>query len=240
MKIILTGSTGYVGSEVLRQCLAHPSITSIISLSRRELDITHPKLRAILVKDFTHYPPEVLAEITGADACVYCLGTNVPVRPPELNRKINFDFAIETARTFAAFFTENQHKPPQGTFKFVYLSGALPEKDPNRRLWVLAENRKMRGELENALLQLGRENERRGGVEIYIARPGFVQPKGAFLQNWLVGKLSNAIMLDHLAACMLQVAMGEKRDSIIENDELVSIGKVVASESTLAANSHVT
>lgn len=234
MKIILTGSTGYVGGEVLRQCLSHPSIASIISLSRRRLDITHPKLRVILVKVFANYSSEVLSEITGADACIYCLGTNVPIKPPELNRKINFDFAIGTAKTFTSLFTENKHKPPQGSFKFVYLSGALPEKDPNKHLWFLVENRRMRGELENALLQLDRENGRRGGFEIYIARPGFVQPKGAFLQNWLVGKLSNAIMVDHLAACMLQVAMEGKRDPIIENDELISKGKkVVASESTL-------
>lgn len=233
MKIILTGSTGYVGSEVLRQCLSLPSVTSIISLSRRELDITHPKLRVILVKDFTHYSSEILSVIAGADACIYCLGTNVPVRPPELNRKINFDFAIGTAKSFATAFTENK---PQPCFKFIYLSGALPEKDPNKHLWFLAENRKMRGELENCLLQLGRETERRG-FEVYIARPGFVQPKGAFLQNWLVGKLSNAIMVHHLAACVLHVAMGPKRDPLIENDELISIGKkVIGSESTLAAN----
>lgn len=232
MKIILLGSTGYVGSEVLRQCLTHPYVLSVLSLSRRKLNITHPKLRVILVEDFTNYPSEILSEISDADACIYCLGTNVPVRPPELNRKINFEFAIKTARSFAQTFAEyNANR----SFKFVYLSGALPEKDPNKRLCFLEENRRMRGHLENTLLQLDHDTGT-SGFEVYIARPGFVQPQGAFFRNWLIGKPSNSIMVHHLAACMLQVTMEGKRDPIIENGELNSIGKnVIGSGITSAA-----
>ncbi|KAK9365061.1 hypothetical protein V1509DRAFT_649981 [Lipomyces kononenkoae] len=223
MKIILTGSTGYVGSKVLEQCLLHHEVSSIIALSRRDLNIADPKLRVIIVHDFAQYSPEVLSEIDGADACIYCLGTNVPVRPPELNRTINFDYAIGTAKIFAAAFMENKSR---GKFNFVYLSGALPEKDQNKTLWFLADNRRMRGQLENALLQLGQETKN-SGFEVYIARPGFVQPEGAVLLNWIVGKLSNAIMLHHLAACLLQLAIDGHSDPIAENNILNAMGKLV-------------
>ncbi|KAH8703739.1 hypothetical protein BGW36DRAFT_369904 [Talaromyces proteolyticus] len=224
MKIILTGSTGYVGKEVLKQCLLHPQLSSIIALSRRELDVTNPKLRVIIHSDFSHYSPEILAEVSSADACIYCLGTNVPVRPAELNRKINFEFALGTANTFSAAFIANKGQE-QRTFKFVYLSGALTEKDENKKLWFLNENRKMRGELENALIKLGRDTKK-GGFEVYLVRPGFVQPEGASVRNWVAGKLANSIMVHHLAASILRVARDGYREPLIENDKLNSWGKI--------------
>ena len=44
MKLIMTAVTGCLGSEMLLDCLANPSITSIVALSCRELDITTSKL----------------------------------------------------------------------------------------------------------------------------------------------------------------------------------------------------
>jgi thioester reductase-like protein len=73
MKVVLTGTTGFVGAEVLRQCLIHPSITSVIVLSRRALDpaIADPKLKVVIHEDFTSYPPHVLDELKGAEACIW-------------------------------------------------------------------------------------------------------------------------------------------------------------------------
>ncbi|KUJ11303.1 uncharacterized protein LY89DRAFT_242206 [Mollisia scopiformis] len=227
MKIILTGSTGYIGNEVLLQCLANPSITSIIALSRRNLKISDPKLKVIIHEDFTTYPPELMTQLADADACIYCLGSNVPVKPPELNQKINFDYAITTARTFAGFFNSSNSAPMNKSFKFVYLSGALPEKDPEKKLWFLAENRRMRGELENALLQLGKEKEGTG-FEVFVARPGFVQKEGAVLKAWLVGLVGKYIFMPDLAASMVDVALHGYSRPIIENEMLVELGRKVA------------
>ena len=102
MKIILAGSTGYIGREVLKECLAHAEVSSIVALSRLDLNISHAKLRVMVVDNddfFLHHPPELLSHVQEADACIYCLGTNVPVKPAELNRKINFEFAISTVRS---------------------------------------------------------------------------------------------------------------------------------------------
>jgi len=221
MKIILTGSTGFIGSEVLRQCLSHPSITSIVVVSRRNIPITDSKIQLILHDDFSHYPPTLMSALAGAEACIYCLGSNVPVRPPELNRRINFDYALGTAKSFSeSLVTQNQEK----RFRFVYLSGALPEKDPEKHLWFLAENRRMRGELENALIQLDKDT-RDTGFEVHIVRPGFVQAQGATIQNWVIGRLANAIMVHHLAACMVEVALHGYPDVILENETLNALGK---------------
>ena len=74
MKVILTGPTGFIGSEVLTQLLAHPSITSILAVSRRPLPTTDPKLKTVLLQDFTAWPSSVLDECAGADACIWAMG----------------------------------------------------------------------------------------------------------------------------------------------------------------------
>lgn len=70
MKVILIGSTGFVGREVLDQCLAHPAITSVVALSRRELP-PHDKLKVVVTEDFLSYPESVRDAIKGADACIW-------------------------------------------------------------------------------------------------------------------------------------------------------------------------
>lgn len=71
MKVILTGSTGFIGAGVLQSCIANPSITSIVALTRRPLEINNSKLHNIIQKDFLNYDKEVLDQLKGAEACVW-------------------------------------------------------------------------------------------------------------------------------------------------------------------------
>jgi uncharacterized protein YbjT (DUF2867 family) len=79
MKLIVSGSTGFIGTEVLRQALSHPAITEIISLARRETaippnlapDANPAKLKSVVCNDFLNYPESVRTELRGADACIW-------------------------------------------------------------------------------------------------------------------------------------------------------------------------
>jgi nucleoside-diphosphate-sugar epimerase len=71
MKLILTGTSGFIGSEVLSQALRHPSITSIVALSRKPIPNSDPKLKIVIVDDFEHYSPSVLSDLSGAEACIW-------------------------------------------------------------------------------------------------------------------------------------------------------------------------
>jgi nucleoside-diphosphate-sugar epimerase len=74
MKVILTGVTGFIGSEILTQCQQDPTITSIIALTRRPLSETiskDPKVEAIVMEDFNTYSDEVVEKMEGADACIW-------------------------------------------------------------------------------------------------------------------------------------------------------------------------
>jgi NAD dependent epimerase/dehydratase family enzyme len=80
MQVILSGSTGFIGSEVLSQALAHPSITSLICITRRALPdsiTSNPKVKVIILSDFTKYTPEVLTQLSGSEACIW----SVPFSP---------------------------------------------------------------------------------------------------------------------------------------------------------------
>ena len=74
MKVILAGPTGFIGCEVLEQCLQHSFITSIVALSRRELPSSvssNPKVKVAIMNDYLSYPESVLQDIKGAEACIW-------------------------------------------------------------------------------------------------------------------------------------------------------------------------
>lgn len=73
MKVVITGATGFIGQEVLEQCIEHPKITSIIVLSRRQLlkPVECPKVKVITLDDFLKYSEPTISEIQGADACIW-------------------------------------------------------------------------------------------------------------------------------------------------------------------------
>lgn len=73
MKLILTGATGFLGSEVLDQCCQSDEIDSIVVLSRRPLQQAqlHAKVQVVIVGDFTSYSTDVTEAISGASACIW-------------------------------------------------------------------------------------------------------------------------------------------------------------------------
>lgn len=79
MKLIVAGASGYVATEIVRQALSIPAITSVIALARRP--VTTPanlgsgadasKLRSVVIQDYGEYPEDVKAQVVGADACIW-------------------------------------------------------------------------------------------------------------------------------------------------------------------------
>ena len=87
MKLIVSGASGFVGEEVVRQALADSRITSLIAISRSS--ITPPenedkkadlaKFRNVIVKDYGSYPDEAKSEFEGVDAVIWYAPN---LRPP--------------------------------------------------------------------------------------------------------------------------------------------------------------
>lgn len=71
----LIGGTGLTGSFLVRQLLADSAITKVISISRKSLGISNPKLAEVLISDLAELPS--IESKTRADLYFCCLGTTI-------------------------------------------------------------------------------------------------------------------------------------------------------------------
>ncbi|GCB25706.1 hypothetical protein AAWM_08591 [Aspergillus awamori] len=218
MKIILTGSTGFIGHQILTQCLQNPHITSITALSRRPIPTKNPKLTVKLVEDFLIYPESLLQELRGAEACIWAIGIN-RTRDTETARKINVEYTMAAMRAFGTHLPSLLEGGGKKKFRFVYLSGGMSERDQSRSLWMAGEMRKIRGQVENELTDYENNNN---SVEVYIARPGMVLARGMSLRSLIFG-MGPSIWVDDLAKVLVDVAVRGDVDGgrALENEEML-------------------
>lgn len=79
MKLIITGATGFVGKELLRQSLGRKEITSVVAVARNPVPVPDnlpdgadaSKLHSVTLSDYAEYPDAVKKEFAGADACIW-------------------------------------------------------------------------------------------------------------------------------------------------------------------------
>jgi uncharacterized protein YbjT (DUF2867 family) len=153
MQVILFGTTGMVGQSALRACLQDPEVTRVLSIGRTASNLEHPKLRELLQPDLFDLS-SIADQLSGYDACLFCLGVSAAGMSAADYRRITYDLTLSIARTLL-------ERSPALTF--IYVSGAGT--DPaGRATWA-----RVKGETEQALLGLGFK-------AAYMFRPGFIQP----------------------------------------------------------------
>ena len=95
-KAIVFGSSGFVGSHLLRGLLDSPDYEQVIAVSRKNLNITHPKLR-ILLGDYDSLA-NLKSEIS-ADEVFIALGTTKAKSPVEAEYyKVDHDYPVLAAQ----------------------------------------------------------------------------------------------------------------------------------------------
>jgi len=230
MKLIVAGATGFVGSEVLFAALQHPAVTRVVSLSRRAVIdpriVKHAKWESILLEDFEHYPPDAMAKMQGAVGCIWS-ETHTPLRCSSLLTRVPFTRAIGgLAPKFSNYETLHKanvvypvaaaHKfadtlapdlGPHRRFKFVFVSGALAERNQKAQLWTLRDSRRVKGEAEVSLLDIANSSAT-GSFETLIARPGFVLGKGD-VKSFVLGFTgpTRTISVQDLASVLVDMAI---------------------------------
>lgn len=172
IKIVIAGSTGLVGSELLKLAIADPEVSEIVSLVRRPSGIKNPKVKEEIV-DYDHLEKH-RAAISG-DAVFCCLGTTIKKAGTKENfRKVDFDYPLELAK-----ITKEKDIPQ---FNIITAMGA----DANSSIFY----NKVKGEVENAISRLGIKNlnvfrpsllmgnrkENRTGEKVGIVLAKFVNP----------------------------------------------------------------
>jgi len=78
MKLIITGASGLVATELLRQSLRMREITKVVALARKPVsapaDVSPAdaaKLQSVVLDDYERYPDDVRSQLAGADACIW-------------------------------------------------------------------------------------------------------------------------------------------------------------------------
>lgn len=76
MKLLIGGSSGFVGTELVRQALLDKDVSSVVGLSRRETPAPADggdasKFTSVVCDDFENYPDDVREHLKGVDACIW-------------------------------------------------------------------------------------------------------------------------------------------------------------------------
>jgi uncharacterized protein YbjT (DUF2867 family) len=155
MNVILFGATGMVGQGVLRECLLDPDVKQILSIVRTPSGQHNAKLRELVNTDFFNYSA-IEPELTGFDACFFCLGVSSAGMDEAKYKHLTYDLTLAAATTLAKL-------NPQMTF--LYVSGAHTDSTgQGRSMWA-----RVKGNTENDLLKLPFR-------AAYMFRPGIIQP----------------------------------------------------------------
>jgi uncharacterized protein YbjT (DUF2867 family) len=140
VNVILFGATGMVGQGVLRECLLASDVRAVLSVGRSATGQSDPKLREIVRPNLVDLAP-IEAELSGFDACFFCLGVASAGMTETNYRRVTFDIAVAAAKTLVRL---------NPGMTFVYVSGAgADSSERGRIMWA-----RVRGETENAVLKL--------------------------------------------------------------------------------------
>ncbi|KAH8725390.1 hypothetical protein GQ44DRAFT_826520 [Phaeosphaeriaceae sp. PMI808] len=247
MKLIITGATGFVATEVLRQALLLPSITSVVAVARRSIPSPEglpaanaSKLKSVVVSDYGSYSKEVQKELSGADACIWTVAITPGksrTLPPETVRKVCQEWAVAG---FKAILEANSNQ--KNRLRFLYMSGAAASDPANPhskdvKVWMpkyMIDYSKMRGETVTQLYEIAAQSKGLG--DVCVAKPGFITGNRSILLGLFGTALSltgavDTINIKELSAAMLhQVVHGfEGTEGLLSNAEMVKLGRQVLS-----------
>ena len=151
---MIFGATGMVGQGVLRECLLAPDVARVMTVGRTATGTTHAKLRELVVPDLMDYRA-VEADLSGFDACFFCLGVSSAGMSEAEYTRISYDLTLAAAAVLARL-------NPQMTL--VYVSGVgTDSSERGSIMWA-----RVKGRTENALLRLPFK-------AAYMFRPGAIQ-----------------------------------------------------------------
>jgi len=234
MKLVIGGSTGFVATEIIRQGLQNPAVTSIVALSRRETPApadagsANAKLKAVACNNFESYPDNVKKELEDADACIWTIAVTpmkLNTMPFEETSKISRDYATTAIRTLDAL-----HHKQDEPLRFLYMSGhfaprshaEVPKELQNHGL---VNYGLLRGEAETLILAYGEQSK--GAVQACIVKPGLIDAPGR--QRMEIPGLPHIDLVDIAAALLDQVINGFEKDTL-SNADMVRIGQKALAE----------
>ncbi|KYK45886.1 epimerase [Bradyrhizobium liaoningense] len=219
MQVIIFGATGMVGQGVLRECLIDPGIDRVLVVGRSPTGVRNAKLVEIIHEDFLSYSA-IEAQLTGYDACFFCLGVYSIGMSEERYRHLTYDLTLAAATTLARL-------NPQ--MVFTYVTGAGTDStEQGSRMWA-----RVKGKTENDLLKLPFK-------AAYMFRPGAIQPlhgarsktpwvQAVYIATWPLGSVLRRISprlvtsTEQIGRAMIRVAREGYPRRVLEMEDINSL-----------------
>lgn len=221
MRVLILGATGMVGQGVLRECLRDPAVEAVLSVVRAPTGAADPKLRELAHGDFLDWAGAE-GELTGWDACLWCLGVTSAGMSEADYTRITADFPLAAARTLVRV---------NPGMAFVYVSGAGADSSGTGSvMWA-----RVKGRAENELLALP-------FPRVHAVRPAAIQPLHGIRSRTAWIRVATALMkpffpalralfpgqvitTEELGRAMLRLAREGHPKPVLESRDLRALGK---------------
>jgi uncharacterized protein YbjT (DUF2867 family) len=219
MKVILFGATGMVGQGVLRECLLDTDVDNVLAVGRSATGQTNPKLHEIVHANFLDFAA-IESQLTGFDACFFCLGVSSLGMDEQRYRHLTYDITMAAATTLARL---------NPGMVFVYVTGrGTDSTEQGSLMWA-----RVKGKTENDLLKLPFK-------AAYMFRPAGIQPlhgvksKTGWVQAIYVVSAPLLSLLTHVAPAymttseqvgraMIKVARDGYPKPILESEDINAV-----------------
>jgi uncharacterized protein YbjT (DUF2867 family) len=226
VRVILFGATGMVGQGVLRECILDPEVTAVVSVVRRltapSLGRSSDKVTEVVTSNLSNLSA-IAGELTGYDACLFCVGVSALGMKQAEYRRQTFDLTTAAARTVLRV---NPTTSSSGT-TFVYVSGAGTNAN-GRAMWA-----RVKGETEDWLLSMSFQ-------AAYIFRPAMIVPQHGITSKTRLYRIIYAAIkpilpmllrlfpkhvttTDHLGRAMLVVAKHGYAKPVLEAEDIARV-----------------
>src|SRR5271170_4039542 len=127
INVLVFGASGMVGQGVLRECLKDSQVGQVAAIGRTGSGLHNAELRDIVHADLFDYTA-VESQLSGFDACFFCLGISSAGMSEEAYRRVTFDLTLAAAKTLVRL------NPP---LTFIYVSGAGTDtSEAGRVMWA--------------------------------------------------------------------------------------------------------
>jgi len=220
--VVITGSTGMVGKGVLLECLDHNWVEKVLVVNRSSINLTHPKLKELLVSDFMDLK-NIEDDLKGYNACFFSLGVSSIGISKEDYEKITYELTMHFAKTF---LDKNKDSI------FTYVTGAGTDSTEKGKVhWA-----RVKGKTENRILDMPFR-------AAYMFRPGYIHPyRGVGSKTIWVSLLygifgilyqilkffprtaTNSI---NMGRAMIYCLNGDYKEKILNNKEINEVAKLV-------------
>src|SRR3954468_23382038 len=94
MRVVIFGATGMVGQGMLRECLLAADVEEVLAVIRTSTGVRHPKLTEAKAESFANLG----IDLSGYDACFYCLGVSSIGMGEAEYTEISYDYPLAAAR----------------------------------------------------------------------------------------------------------------------------------------------